>query len=315
MKLFLVLMFYFAHADDGLNFLVLGDWGGLPTAPFSTDIENGTSKQMSIIADKYKVDFVVALGDNFYFDGIENEHDPRFEQTFQSVFNEPSLQVPWYLIAGNHDHHGNVSGQIAYSSHMKFWNFPDFWYSKKWTLPNSSRTLQLVMLDTIILCGNTGYDDSLMQPSGPKDEKLSENQWNWLEQQLASSKADYLIVGGHFPVWSIGEHGPTKCLVKRLKPLLEKYNVTAYLNGHDHNLQHLVDTGIHYFVIGASNFIQYDKRNAKKVPKDSLQFFWADESKLGSFALINVSNEFLKLSMIDSSGLCLHEQTMQPRNI
>ena len=75
------------------------------------------------------------------------------------------------------------------------------------------------------------------QISGPESIEDAEAQWDWLEATLRSSTAHYLIVGGHYPVWSIAEHGPTKCLVDRLRPLLQKYNVTAYINGHDHNLQ------------------------------------------------------------------------------
>ena len=76
--------------------------------------------------------------------------------------------------------------------------------------------------------------------SGPESITLSESQWDWLEDTLRSSTAHYLIVGGHYPVWSIAEHGPTKCLVDRLRPLLQKYNVTAYISGHDHNLQVII---------------------------------------------------------------------------
>lgn len=75
------------------------------------------------------------------------------------------------------------------------------------------------------------------QISGPESIEDAEAQWDWLEATLRSSTAHYLVVGGHYPVWSIAEHGPTKCLVERLRPLLQKYNVTAYINGHDHNLQ------------------------------------------------------------------------------
>ena len=50
-------------------------------------------------------------------------------------------------------------------------------------------------------------------------------------------RAEYLIVAGHHPIFSSGSHGNTKCLIQRLKPLLEKNSVTAYFSGHDHNLQ------------------------------------------------------------------------------
>lgn len=50
-------------------------------------------------------------------------------------------------------------------------------------------------------------------------------------------RANYLFVAGHYPIYSVSEHGSFKCLESKLDPLLRKYNVNAYLSGHDHNLQ------------------------------------------------------------------------------
>ena len=72
---------------------------------------------------------------------------------------------------------------------------------------------------------------------GPESPELADEQLKWIEKSLAASTADYIIVGGHYPVWSIGNHGPTSQLIEQLKPLLEKYNVNAYICGHDHNMQ------------------------------------------------------------------------------
>ena len=68
-------------------------------------------------------------------------------------------------------------------------------------------------------------------------------------------------------VWSIAEHGPTKILVQRLRPLLMKYNVTAYFCGHDHNAQHIHEenSSVEYFVTGAAHLT--DPSEAHKVSK------------------------------------------------
>ena len=56
-------------------------------------------------------------------------------------------------------------------------------------------------------------------------------------------------------MWSVAEHGPTQILVDRLRPLLIKYKVAAYLSGHDHDMQHLREKNhsVEYFVIGAGH--------------------------------------------------------------
>ena len=64
---------------DSVRLMILGDWGGLPTPPYRTAIEMGVAKQMSAVAKKYGPEAILALGDNFYFDGVKNADDQRFE--------------------------------------------------------------------------------------------------------------------------------------------------------------------------------------------------------------------------------------------
>lgn len=120
-------------------------------------------------------------------------------------------------------------------------------------IPKTDSTLTIIMLDTVLLCGNS--DDFLdQQPKAPHSGVQANKQLIWLQERLARSKADYLLVAGHYPVWSISEHGPTDCLLKKLRPLLRKYKATAYMCGHDHNLQ----VGIFLFVsFGCKTFFDF----------------------------------------------------------
>lgn len=103
-------------------------------------------------------------------------------------------------------------------------------------MPGSNATLTVLMLDTVLLCGNSD-DFSDERPRGPLSAAGASRQLQWLSEQLEGSRADFLLVAGHYPVWSVAEHGPTHCLLDKLRPLLLKHKVTAYLCGHDHNLQ------------------------------------------------------------------------------
>ena len=136
--------------------------------------------------------------------------------------------------------------------------FPDYFYTfSLWESDQTTKLIDFVMIDTVLLCGGGNMSDWDHRPlEGPENSLVAETYWQWIEEQLRQStyvvdggydvlhrlsftlfSAPYLIVGGHFPIYSISEHGPTECLVKRLRPLLHQYKATTYLCGHDHNLQ------------------------------------------------------------------------------
>ena len=69
--------------DQTLNFLVLGDWGGQPDPPYTTEAETSIAVVMGSVAASEKSQFTLALGDNFYDTGVKDVNDPRFNYTFE----------------------------------------------------------------------------------------------------------------------------------------------------------------------------------------------------------------------------------------
>jgi hypothetical protein len=69
------------------------------------------------------------------------------------------------------------------------------------------------MLDTVQLCGNTPHDgDEFSSPKflTEKDKYMSDLYFIAIENELrkiSATNVPYIIVTGHFPVWSIAEHG------------------------------------------------------------------------------------------------------------
>lgn len=57
---------------------------------------------MDKVAGQLQAEFVLAVGDNYYHQGVTDENDSRFESTFESVYTGANLQKNWYAIAGNH---------------------------------------------------------------------------------------------------------------------------------------------------------------------------------------------------------------------
>uniref|UniRef100_A0A915KP24 Uncharacterized protein n=1 Tax=Romanomermis culicivorax TaxID=13658 RepID=A0A915KP24_ROMCU len=92
-----------------LKFSALGDWGGLPVWPYYSRAQKIVAQALGELAKSEKIDFHLSLGDHFYFVGVKDDDDSRFETT------------PWYMMAGNHDHLGNISAQISYTKKSGRW--------------------------------------------------------------------------------------------------------------------------------------------------------------------------------------------------
>ena len=210
-------------------FFSMGDWGGASdTAPTTTsELSNGHG--MDAAAGQLgKPRFVMAVGDNFYGSGIQgSEFSPRFKSTFEDAFPEAALQVPWYVIAGNHDHLGNVTAQIKYSDHSSRWTYPSqyYTYTESFADPATGANVstQVVYIDTVIVAGMSYKDEAtgeFIEGEEHPAQRLLQSQLGWLEDTLKASTADYLWVAGHYPVYSHCQHGPTLKLILRVLRLL-----------------------------------------------------------------------------------------------
>ncbi|XP_064179506.1 tartrate-resistant acid phosphatase type 5a [Anguilla rostrata] len=301
-----------ARNKSSIRFLAIGDWGGLPNPPYITPIEKATAQEMGKVAQQLGADFVLALGDNFYYKGVNSVHDPRFQDTFENIFTADSLNIPWYVVAGNHDHAGNVKAQIEYSRLSERWRFPNYYYELNFRVPRTGSTLTILMVDTVLLCGNSDdYEDQ--KPRGPVSAVEANRQLQWIQKRLERSKADFLLVAGHYPVWSVSEHGPTECLLRQLRPLLVKHQATAYLCGHDHNLQYLQESGVGYVVSGAGNFMEADMTHRHHVPRGSLKFFTGAASTMGGFVHAEVTKKRMDLTFYQARGTSLYQSRRHDR--
>jgi len=145
---------------------------------------------------------------------------------------------------------------------------PDYFYTVDVVMKNIQKKLiTIVMIDTNILCRHFKKAYNLRN----KLDRSAEKHWVDLERILrtvAASNVPYKIVSGHHPIYSVGRHGSTQCLIERLLPLLLIYKVQLYLSGHDHNLQHLdvsnLNSNVDLMIVGSSS-LYFNKRSQKSM--------------------------------------------------
>lgn len=259
-----------ADADESIDIILIGDWGKSSTAlPL-------ISEQMGFVANYLAVDFICTLGDNFYESGVSSVDDPVWN-VYHDNFNQASLQIPWYVSLGNHDHYGNVQAQVDFTELDSRWYLPTQFYAEHFPIPGGSDSLGLLAIDSHIL----------------KDDPQEMGQIDFIDDFLENDQSKWKIIIGHHPLYSYGHHGENASLKGTLENRLYENEIDMYVSGHDHDMQHIKTNGYtHFFISGSA---------AKLRPTNTGEHSLYSNSEYG-FMLIRLSNSVLKSYFIDING-------------
>ena len=210
---------FYAIGDQGTG----GFWQYLVSAKMELDCQSSRD-----------VNFTLLLGDNFYFDGVDNVNDPQFNEAFEEPYSSRCLSgMPFYAILGNHDYRGNPYAQIEYSKLAKGsgrWKMPNNTYVKDFGDKSGTPIIRLVVIDT---------------------QKPMEGQIELLKESFyGNNRAMWNIVAGHKPIKSYGLKYHTKYYtVQDILPVLKELKVDIYIAGHSHNLQLIEEKERPIFII------------------------------------------------------------------
>lgn len=216
-------------------------------------------------------DLGLTLGDNFVPDGVTGPDDPRWKAEWEDLYGP--LGVPMFASTGNHDwgFADSPAGQIQYERQSRSWRMPAMYYTF------TAGPAQFFALAT---------------------NAWSETQAQWLDRELARSRARWKIVYGHHPIYSYGAHGDTPGLDKTLLPLL-KNRAQIYLAGHEHTVQHLKTEGGVHHLIGAAG------GQAARPAKAGPLTVFADS--LFGFAALEIDAQRIQVRFLDTEGKVRYE--------
>lgn len=194
---------------DRLRFAAVGDTGSGGRQAMAV------AERMALTYDQAPFGLVALLGDICYYG--------NFEERFEDVFAQPmgplvDAGVSFELAIGNHDEALNYSdeGIQEIEAELRLLGTPSRFYQ------STHGPADLFYLDSSF--------------PGVFGEGSTE-QWEWLDDSLASATSQWRIVMLHHPLYSSGRHGSTLGARERLEPILTRHHVDLVLAGHDHDYE------------------------------------------------------------------------------
>jgi len=224
-------------------FVSMGDWGSSDpnTAAIGKNINDVAAHPSNYGCSS--VEFVFALGDNFYNSGVDSINDPMWNSTFVAQFRSQSAlqNMTFYAMVGDHDYgcenpslppnHTRAQAQVQY--HYKvdsLWYLPSTNYTFKTSFGNGVTVLFVVLdMQAVWTCLES-----------PPEWCFLPDQTTWLDQILTQADNDptisaVAITGHQSIVCPNGGHFDPK-IDNLLVPLGRNHRVSLFLTGHAHYL-------------------------------------------------------------------------------
>ena len=217
-------------------------------------------------------DFVIDNGDQ-----VENGYDAALWPIFFDIEKELLRQTVYFPAIGNHERNSSYYYELFLQK--------SGYYSFDWG------NAHFIVMNT---------DINNFSTSPKERDAMWAEQVRWLEQDLQEHQsATWRFVNGHHPPMSaVARRQDGNPHMTALIPMFEKYKVNALFFGHDHNYQHYLKNGIHYFVSGGGGAPLYD---VDKPPEGITQ----KVASIENFITIEVNGKavHIKATAIDGSTL------------
>ncbi len=249
-----------------VRFVAFGDFGTGSKSQY--DVARAIKKH----CEKMGCDFALTLGDNIYNNGVRSVTSSLFQSHFEKPYAD--LNMPFYMVLGNHDYRGNIQAQLDYTHRSKKWRMPAKYYTFR------KGPVTFLGLDTNI-------------PGNARQNAF-------VKSVVEQHDTPWLLAFGHHPRKTYSAYKNTQS--RALKQLIDHTCGEAqfYLSGHEHDQQHLkAHCGTDYLIAGTGAGRRKNGRG-----KDTLY----SGNQLG-FAWFEITPKTLHFAFVSSKNQILYEHT------
>lgn len=273
-----------SSSENNFSFAILGD-----TQYFKTGNPRGNFQKVMAQIAKLNPGLIAAEGDLVgSCDG-----DSKCANNYTNWKNiVGSLMPKTYAVQGNHDRTGDDKTDSVWRSSF---NFP--------ANGPSGFSEQAYSLDF----GNSHF--VFLDSDKPKEHLVNGEQRAWLEKDLTANKKENTFVFFHEPAYPVSSKMTESLDVEpsernALWQILEKHNVTAVFNGHEHIVSRRKIGKVYQFVFGNTDSFNHDLPAAGVAE-------YANQGQ-GRFGFVKVNGKEITVETHGPDGALLNTFTLAP---